>query len=200
MDVSVLSKIRKTPKGYWLKSWFKSVWQLIRVIIDMPINIPSVLVPLDVDKNKDNEINSLMNERGARYNMLTTIGNAYTSLCILSIVLLAVLVIIVYVLKCIDENNRWLIPVMAISVLPLAISPVYWYKKYCLEEYIRDLDDYIHLIELHFTSNINSEYKSAIISEYFLRRHSKKAKIIIDLTPNRKYDRNKKVQQCFVSI
>lgn len=200
MDVSAQSKIRKTPKGCWLKRWVKSVWQLIRLIIDMPINIPSVLVPLDVDMSKDNEIKTLMNERSTKYKMLTDIGSAYTNLCILSIVLLAVLLIIVYVLKCIDENNRWLIFVMAISVLPLAISPVYWYKKYCFKEYIRDLDDYIHLIELHFSSNINSEYKSAIICEYFLRRHSKKAKIIIDLTPNRKLDRNKKVQQCNVSI
>ena len=200
MDVSAPSKKRKAPKGCWLVHWGKSVWQLIRVIIDMPINIPSVLVPLDGDKGMDDEIKTLMNERSTKYKMLTEIGNAYTSLCILSIVLLAVLLIIVYVLKCIDESNRWLIPVMAISVLPLAISPVYWYKKYCLKEYIRDLDDYIHLIELHSSTNINFEYKSTIISEYFLRRHSKKAKIIIDLTPNRKYDRNKKVQQRIVNI
>lgn len=187
------------PKDCWLKHWVKSVWQLIRLIIDIPINIPSVLVSIDSEKSMDDEIKTLMNERSTKYKMLTNIGNAYTSLCILSIVLLAVLLIIIYVLKCIDENNRWIIPVMAITVLPLAISPVYWYKQYCLKEYIRDLDDYIHLIELHFSSNIDSEYKSVIISEYFLHRHSKKAKIIIDLTPNRKYDRNKKVQQ-YISI
>ena len=199
MNVCAPSKIRKTPKCCCLKHWVKCVWQLMRLIIDMPINIPSVLVPLDGEKSKDGDIRTLMNERSAKYKMLTDIGNAYASLCILSLVLLAVLLIIVYVFKCIDENNRWLIPVMAISVLPLAISPVYWYKQYCMKEYIRDLDDYIHLIELHNSSNINSDYKSAIMSEYFLRRHSKKTKIIIDLTPNRKYDGSKKVRQYIVS-
>ena len=53
MDVSTPSKIRKTPKGCWLMHWGKSVWQLIRLIIDMPINIPSVLIPLDSKKIKD---------------------------------------------------------------------------------------------------------------------------------------------------
>lgn len=179
--------------------WGKSVWQLIRLIIDMPINIPSVLISLDSDKSKDGDIRALMNERSTKYKMLTDIGNAYASLCIISLLLLVVLLIIVYVLKCIDENSRWLIPVIAISVLPLAISPIYWYKQHCLKEFIRDLDDYIHLIELHFSSNINSDYKSAIMSEYFLRRHSKKAKIIIDLTPNRRYDGSKKIRQYIVN-
>lgn len=199
MDVSAPSKIRKTPKGCWLMHWGKSVWQLIRLIIDMPINIPSVLIPLNSDKSKDGDIIALMNERSTKYKMLTDIGNAYASLCIISLLLLVVLLIIVYVLKCIDENSRWLIPVIAISVLPIAISPIYWYKQYCLKEFIRDLDDYIHLIELHSSSNINSDYKSAIMSEYFLRRHSKKAKIIIDLTPNRRYDGSKKIRQYIVN-
>lgn len=199
MDVSAPFKVRKTLKSCWLMHWGKSAWQLIRLIIDMPINIPSVLVPLDGDNSKDDNMRTLMNERSVKYKMLTDIGNAYASLCILSIFLLAVLLIIVYVLKCIDENSRWLIPVIAISVLPLAISPIYWYKQHCLKEFIRDLDDYIHLIELHFSSNINSDYKSAIMSEYFLRRHSKKAKIIIDLTPNRRYDGSKKIRQYIVN-
>ena len=77
MDVSAPFKVRKTLKSCWLMHWGKSAWQLIRLIIDMPINIPSVLVPLDGDNSKDDNMRTLMNERSVKYKMLTDIGNAY---------------------------------------------------------------------------------------------------------------------------
>lgn len=182
MDISAPSKKNVMPKECWLKRTGNGLWQLVRLIIDTPINIPSVLVSFNCDKSNA-EVLELMDERNSKYKKLVEIGNAYTSLCILSIFLLLVLIVIGYVLRSFEDNNLWFIVAMAISALPLAITPVYWYKKYCLKEYIRDLDDYFHLIELQTCSNIHPEYKSAIISEYFLRRHTKRALVTIDLTP-----------------
>lgn len=173
------------PRRCWMKRAWSIFLQLVRLIIDTPLNIPCVLVSFDSDKSQI-DIIDLMNERSEKYKMLTDIGKAYTCLCILSITLLASLIIIGYVLQYSKDGNHWLIPTMAFSALPLAISPIYWYKKYCLKEFVRDLDDYIHLIELHESSEINREYKSAIVSEYFLRRHSKKTQITIDLSPYRR--------------
>lgn len=188
-------KKKAMPRKCLMKRAWVYFWQLVRLIIDTPLNIPSVLVSFDSDKNKI-EILDLMNERSEKYKMLTDIGKAYTCLCILSITLLASLIIIGYVLQYSKNGNHWFIPTMAFSALPLAISPIYWYKKYCLKEFVRDIDDYIHLIELHDISEINSEYKSAIISVYFLRRHSKKTQITIDLTPyNEKYINIKRWQR-----
>ena len=185
MDISAPFKKKVMPKECWFKRTGKRLWLLVRLIIDTPINIPSVLVSFDCDKNNV-EVLKLMDERTSKYKKLTEIGNAYTSLCILSITLLVVLIGIGYYLRCWEDNNHWFIVTIAVSVLPLAITPLYWYKKYCLKEYIRDLDDYIHLIELHSSHNICPEYKSMIISEYLLRRHSKKTRITVDLTPNKR--------------
>lgn len=173
------------PRKCWVMRTWDIFWQLVRLIIDTPLNIPCVLVSFDSNKSK-NDIIILMNERSDKYKMLTDIGKAYTYLCILSIILLASLAIIGYVFQFPNNGNRWFILAMAFSALPLAISPIYWYKKYCLKEFIRDLDDYIHLIELHANSEICKEHKSTIISEYFLRRHSNKTWITIDLTPYRR--------------
>lgn len=182
MDISAPSIKNVIPKESWLKCTGKGLWQLVRLIIDTPINIPSVLVSFDSEKNNA-EVLKLMDERNLKYKKLIEIGNAYTSLCILSFSLLVVLIVIGYGLKFLEDNNLWFLVAMAISTLPLAITPVYWYKKYCLKEYIRDLDDFIHLIEIQKCSSIHPEYKSAIISEYFLRRHTKRAQVAIDLTP-----------------
>lgn len=179
------SRIQNNPKGCKLKIWCKSLGQLIRVILDMPLNLPPVFVSLDADKSKV-EISKLMEERNNKYQMLTDIGNAYTTLCIISILILVLLIVLGYIFGNVDKDDNWYVIVLALSVLPLAISPIYWYKKYCLKEYVCDLDDYIHLIELHECPYIYKDYKSAIISEFFLRRHSKKPQITIDLTPNKK--------------
>lgn len=185
IDISAPSKKNAMAKECWLKRTGNGLWQLVRLIIDTPINIPSVLVSFGCDKNNV-EVMELMDERNSKYKKLVEIGNAYTSLCILSISLLVVLIITGYGLRCFAENNLWFVVAIAISALPLAITPVYWYKQYCLKEYIRDLDDYIHLIELQSCSNIHPEYMSAIISEYFLRRHTKRAQVTIDLTPHKR--------------
>ena len=180
-----LPKKKVKPRKWWVMRICGIFGQLVRLIIDTPLNIPCVLVSFDSNKSK-NDIIILMNERIDKYKMLTDIGNAYTHLCILSIILLASLTIIGYVFQIPNNGNRWFIPAMAFSALPIAISPIYWYKKYCLKEFIRDLDDYIHLIELHANSEICKEHKSTIISEYFLHRHSNKTRITIDLTPYRR--------------
>lgn len=185
MNITEPYKKKAKPNECWLSRTSKDLWQLVRLIIDTPINIPSLMVSLASDDNKV-EILKLMDERRLKFKMLNQIGNAYTSLCILSFFLLVVLVIIGYGLGFWAEYDHWLILTMAVSALPLVISPLYWYKMYLFKEYIRDLDDYIHLIELHSSSEINSEYKSAIIGEYFLRRHTKKTHVTIDLTPNKR--------------
>lgn len=163
----------------------RGLWQLVQLIIDTPLDIPSVLFRLDPDNNEA-EILNLINERSEKYRSLVNIGIAYTTLCILSLVALFILVIVGYVFNNPDKIDNWLVPSLAFSAIPLVVSPIYWYKKYCLKEYIRNLDNCIRLIELYHSTEINSEYKSAIIGEYFLRKHSKNTKIIIDLSPNKR--------------
>lgn len=54
-------KIKAMPRKCWMKRAWDNFWQLVRLIIDTPLNIPCVLVSFNSDKNKI-DIIDLMNE------------------------------------------------------------------------------------------------------------------------------------------
>lgn len=172
-------------KDDWVNRKWKTFCQLVLLIIDTPLDIPSVLVSLQ--KNEYNsQIEELLKERNDKYQMLTKIGVAYTKLCFLSLVALFILIVIGYIIEYIVKDSKWYLPMLTLSAIPIAISPVYWYKKLCLKNYLHKLDDYIHILEIYYSNVITPDYKSAIIGAYLLRNHARKLSLSMDLTPSKK--------------
>lgn len=188
------SSIEKSKhKKKWLKRKMNTFCQFVQLILDTPLDIPSVHVHFQMGVN-DGQIEKLLTERNEKYHMLIKIGNAYTRLCFLSLVALLILMILGHVIDFISEYSRWYLPILSISAIPIAISPVYWYKKHCLKNYLLKLDDYIYILEIYSSNVISTEYKSAIIGAYLLRNHSRKLRLLMDLTPTKKKNSQKFMQ------